>query len=171
MISFWYIHNALSCCFSFSEHHLFYSPFILQEELRPYFSLPKVMDGLFSLANKIFGIVIEPADGLAPVYSFPYFGYILVHLMIISTLDISTYVIFRFGTMMLNSIVSKILLGILLHIFTSIPILVHLRKGEVHGWMKFLLEAVYCHVMVPLQGCLWHTWYAINHHQWETNPA
>ncbi|KAK9904357.1 hypothetical protein M0R45_000793 [Rubus argutus] len=40
-----------------------------EEELRPYFSLPKVMDGLFSLANKLFGIDIEPADGLAPVWN------------------------------------------------------------------------------------------------------
>ncbi|GKV44237.1 hypothetical protein SLEP1_g51435 [Rubroshorea leprosula] len=42
---------------------------ILQEELRPYFSLPKIMDGLFNLANTFFGIVIEPADGLAPVWN------------------------------------------------------------------------------------------------------
>ncbi|KAI3451847.1 hypothetical protein Pfo_008512 [Paulownia fortunei] len=41
---------------------------INEEELRPYFSLPKVMDGLFTLANKLFGINIEPADGLAPVW-------------------------------------------------------------------------------------------------------
>ncbi|KAL8472742.1 hypothetical protein ACS0TY_029826 [Phlomoides rotata] len=41
---------------------------INEEELRPYFSLPKVMDGLFSLANKLFGINVEPADGLAPVW-------------------------------------------------------------------------------------------------------
>lgn len=40
---------------------------IIQEELRPYFSLPKVMDGLFNLAKMLFGIDIEPADGLAPV--------------------------------------------------------------------------------------------------------
>ncbi|XP_008803786.1 probable cytosolic oligopeptidase A [Phoenix dactylifera] len=42
---------------------------INEEELRPYFSLPKVMDGLFSLANKLFDISIEPADGLAPVWN------------------------------------------------------------------------------------------------------
>ncbi|PKA58727.1 oligopeptidase A [Apostasia shenzhenica] len=41
---------------------------INEEELRPYFSLPKVMDGLFSLANKLFEISIEAADGLAPVW-------------------------------------------------------------------------------------------------------
>ncbi|PSS35995.1 Organellar oligopeptidase [Actinidia chinensis var. chinensis] len=40
-----------------------------KEELRPYFSLPKVMDGLFNLAKILFGIVIEPADGLAPVWN------------------------------------------------------------------------------------------------------
>ncbi|XP_058106677.1 uncharacterized protein LOC131249990 [Magnolia sinica] len=38
----------------------------LQEELRPFFSLPKVMDGLFSLAKMLFDINIESADGLAP---------------------------------------------------------------------------------------------------------
>ncbi|CAN0865062.1 Organellar oligopeptidase A, chloroplastic/mitochondrial [Linum grandiflorum] len=42
---------------------------INEEELRPYFSLPKVMDGLFNLANKLFGITIEAADGLAPVWN------------------------------------------------------------------------------------------------------
>ncbi|KAJ9128809.1 hypothetical protein P3X46_034452 [Hevea brasiliensis] len=42
---------------------------INEEELRPYFSLPKVMDGLFNLANTLFGIDIEPADGLAPVWN------------------------------------------------------------------------------------------------------
>ncbi|GAB2232017.1 hypothetical protein Drorol1_Dr00011037 [Drosera rotundifolia] len=41
---------------------------INEEELRPYFSLPKVMDGLFSLANMLFGMSVEPADGLAPVW-------------------------------------------------------------------------------------------------------
>jgi uncharacterized membrane protein YhfC len=41
--------------------------YILQEELRPFFSLPKVMHGLFDLAKTLFGIDIEPADGLAPV--------------------------------------------------------------------------------------------------------
>ncbi|CAB4314381.1 unnamed protein product [Prunus armeniaca] len=40
-----------------------------EEELRPYFSLPKVMDGLFNLANILFGINVEPADGLAPVWN------------------------------------------------------------------------------------------------------
>ncbi|VFQ70320.1 unnamed protein product [Cuscuta campestris] len=39
-----------------------------EEELRPYFPLPRVMDGLFKLANKLFGIYAEPADGLAQVW-------------------------------------------------------------------------------------------------------
>ncbi|KAL8160232.1 hypothetical protein V2J09_001769 [Rumex salicifolius] len=42
---------------------------INEEELRPYFSLPNVMDGLFSLAKKLFRVDIEPADGLAPVWN------------------------------------------------------------------------------------------------------
>lgn len=42
---------------------------INEEELRPYFPLPRVMDGLFKLANKLFGINAEPADGLAPVWN------------------------------------------------------------------------------------------------------
>ncbi|CAD6248807.1 unnamed protein product [Miscanthus lutarioriparius] len=41
---------------------------INEEELRPYFALPKVMDGLFTLAHKLFGVTVEPADGLAPVW-------------------------------------------------------------------------------------------------------
>lgn len=38
------------------------------EELRPYFPLEQVLDGLFGLAKRIFGIVITPADGDAPVW-------------------------------------------------------------------------------------------------------
>ncbi|KAF3338297.1 Organellar oligopeptidase A [Carex littledalei] len=41
---------------------------INEEELRPYFALSNVLDGLFSLANKLFDINIESADGLAPVW-------------------------------------------------------------------------------------------------------
>ncbi len=43
--------------FSFSE-----------EELRPYFPLPTVLTGLFGLAQRLFGISIEDADGEAPVW-------------------------------------------------------------------------------------------------------
>ena len=39
-----------------------------QEELRPYFSLDNVLDGLFGLAKRIFGITITSADGEAPVW-------------------------------------------------------------------------------------------------------
>lgn len=42
---------------------------INEEELRPYFSLPKVMDGLFNLAKMLFGVTVESADGLAPVWN------------------------------------------------------------------------------------------------------
>ena len=38
------------------------------EELRPYFPLPKVLQGLFDLANRIFGVTIKPADGEAPIW-------------------------------------------------------------------------------------------------------
>ena len=38
------------------------------EELRPYFPLPRVLQGLFDLANRIFGVTIQPADGDAPVW-------------------------------------------------------------------------------------------------------
>ncbi|MGF1570371.1 MAG: M3 family metallopeptidase [Nodosilinea sp.] len=38
------------------------------EELRPYFPLPQVLDGLFALAYRIFNVTIAPADGEAPVW-------------------------------------------------------------------------------------------------------
>jgi oligopeptidase A len=38
------------------------------EELRPYFPLPQVLDGLFALARRLFGVHIKPADGEAPVW-------------------------------------------------------------------------------------------------------
>ncbi|GAB2285483.1 hypothetical protein Dimus_019932 [Dionaea muscipula] len=41
---------------------------INEEELRPFFSLPKVIDGLFDLARTLFDIDIQPADGEAPVW-------------------------------------------------------------------------------------------------------
>ncbi len=39
------------------------------EELRPYFSLARVMDGLFGLCNRLFGISVKAADGKAPVWN------------------------------------------------------------------------------------------------------
>ncbi|MEL6468923.1 MAG: M3 family metallopeptidase [Cyanobacteria bacterium J06623_4] len=38
------------------------------EALRPYFSLPNVLKGLFGLAERLFGISISSADGQAPVW-------------------------------------------------------------------------------------------------------
>jgi len=38
------------------------------EDLRPYFPMPKVLDGLFRLAQRLFGVHIEAADGQAPVW-------------------------------------------------------------------------------------------------------
>lgn len=38
------------------------------EELRPYFPLPQVLDGLFALVNRLFNITVTPADGQAPVW-------------------------------------------------------------------------------------------------------
>ena len=38
------------------------------EALRPYFPLPRVLEGLFGLAERLFGITISAADGTAPVW-------------------------------------------------------------------------------------------------------
>ena len=38
------------------------------EALRPYFPLPRVLEGLFALCGRLFGITIEAADGQAPVW-------------------------------------------------------------------------------------------------------
>jgi oligopeptidase A len=38
------------------------------EELRPYFPLPQVLEGLFSLAKRIFNVTVTPADGQAPIW-------------------------------------------------------------------------------------------------------
>ncbi|CAL8464147.1 g3682 [Coccomyxa elongata] len=35
---------------------------ITDEQLRPYFALPNVLDGLFKLANELFGVTVEPAS-------------------------------------------------------------------------------------------------------------
>ncbi|MEM7726156.1 MAG: M3 family metallopeptidase [Cyanobacteria bacterium P01_A01_bin.45] len=39
-----------------------------QEELRPYFPLPQVLNGLFGLVKRLFGVTVTPADGQAPVW-------------------------------------------------------------------------------------------------------
>jgi oligopeptidase A len=41
---------------------------ISDEELRPYFPLPRVLDGLFALVQRLFGATIRPADGTVPVW-------------------------------------------------------------------------------------------------------
>ncbi len=46
------------------EEHYGYSP----EQLRPYFQLEKVLNGLFSLVGKLTGIKVISADGLVPVW-------------------------------------------------------------------------------------------------------
>ncbi|MCA9051290.1 MAG: M3 family metallopeptidase, partial [Planctomycetaceae bacterium] len=38
------------------------------EQLRPYFSLERVLDGLYQLCERLFGISVRPADGRAPVW-------------------------------------------------------------------------------------------------------
>jgi oligopeptidase A len=38
------------------------------EELRPYFSLPRVLEGLFATAKRLFEVDIRPADGEVPVW-------------------------------------------------------------------------------------------------------
>jgi oligopeptidase A len=39
-----------------------------EEDLRPFFPLPVVLEGLFALAGRLFGIRVEAADGEAPVW-------------------------------------------------------------------------------------------------------
>jgi len=39
-----------------------------EEELRQYFPLPRVLDGMFGLAQQLFGVEIHEADGEAPVW-------------------------------------------------------------------------------------------------------
>lgn len=41
---------------------------ITDEELRPYFPLPQVLEGLFGLAQRVFGVKITAADGQAPIW-------------------------------------------------------------------------------------------------------
>jgi oligopeptidase A len=38
------------------------------EELRPYFPLPQVLDGLFGLVKRLFGVTVTPKDGQAPLW-------------------------------------------------------------------------------------------------------
>ena len=38
------------------------------EELRPYFALPRVLEGLFDTAKRLFGVTVRAADGEVPVW-------------------------------------------------------------------------------------------------------
>lgn len=40
-----------------------------QEELRPYFALPAVLDGMFGLLDRLFGVTVKAADGEAEVWN------------------------------------------------------------------------------------------------------
>ena len=42
---------------------------ITEEELRPYFALPAVLEGMFSLVERIFSVEVKPADGEAEVWN------------------------------------------------------------------------------------------------------
>ncbi|MFZ0409232.1 MAG: M3 family metallopeptidase [Cyanobium sp.] len=54
---------------SFWADHLRRERFDLDSEaLRPWFPLPRVLDGLFSLCDRLFGIAITAADGEAPIW-------------------------------------------------------------------------------------------------------
>ena len=39
-----------------------------EEELRPYFQLPAVIEGMFGLASDLFGVTVEKADGESEVW-------------------------------------------------------------------------------------------------------
>ncbi|MSP92062.1 MAG: M3 family peptidase, partial [Myxococcales bacterium] len=41
---------------------------VTDEQLRPWFPLPRVLDGTFRLVERLFGVRIEAADGAAPVW-------------------------------------------------------------------------------------------------------
>ncbi len=41
---------------------------LTDEQLRPYFPLPQVLEGLFGLVNRLFGVMVQAADGEAPVW-------------------------------------------------------------------------------------------------------
>jgi len=64
---------------SFWADHLRRERFDLDSEaLRPWFPLPQVLDGLFGLCDRLFGITISAADGEAPIWH-PDVRYFRVH--------------------------------------------------------------------------------------------
>jgi oligopeptidase A len=40
-----------------------------EEDLKPYFAMPKVLEGMFALATRLFGVKIEAADGETSVWN------------------------------------------------------------------------------------------------------
>ncbi|CAB9500364.1 Organellar oligopeptidase A, chloroplastic/mitochondrial [Seminavis robusta] len=42
---------------------------LTEEELRPYFALPNVLDGMFGLLERIFGVTVQEAEGAAEVWN------------------------------------------------------------------------------------------------------
>ena len=42
---------------------------LTEEELRPYFALPNVLDGMFGLLERIFGVTVQEAEGDAEVWN------------------------------------------------------------------------------------------------------
>ncbi|CAN0283856.1 unnamed protein product, partial [Ectocarpus sp. 4 AP-2014] len=57
-VAFWRVERRKEELYAFSE-----------EDLRPYFSLPEVLEGMFGLAGRLFGVSITPADGEAEVWN------------------------------------------------------------------------------------------------------
>lgn len=153
-----------------ADSHFTVDYFFLQEELRPYFSLPKVMDGLFALANKLFDINIEAADGFALVRTFLY-CIPEIQSIVLSYIGEISFVVPRFGTVMLDFMLSKIPQTIPLPTFTLILIHGLLKSVGELGWMRCLLVVVYLHVMVLQLGCLLRIWCAIKHHLLATSLA
>ena len=49
----------------FREHRFSFT----DEQLRPYFSLDRVLNGLFELCHRLFGITVKSADGKAPIWN------------------------------------------------------------------------------------------------------
>ncbi len=39
-----------------------------EEQIRQFFPMPRVLDGLFALAKRLFAVEVTPADGEAPVW-------------------------------------------------------------------------------------------------------
>lgn len=61
--------NLMNWDIAFWSERLREAKYDLKDEaLRPYFPLPQVLNGLFTLAQRLFGVTITPADGEAPVW-------------------------------------------------------------------------------------------------------